>query len=128
LFKECCSSKHGAIVVVSDKAKEEVERLSKQGFQIEPFPISVDEISSFSNIDGGIFISPDGFCHGLGIILDGLATISGDSSRGARFNSAIRYLESVKEKIPTILLVVSEDGMVNFLGEFNSTSLNDKKE
>jgi DNA integrity scanning protein DisA with diadenylate cyclase activity len=128
LIQECFGQRHGTILAISSGAKTEVERLSNQGFQIEPFPINVGEISLFSNIDGAVMISPDGICHGLGIILDGKATASGDSSRGARYNSAVRYYESVKDVFPTMLVVVSEDGMVNVIGELDGNAVSGKIE
>ena len=42
-----------------------------------------------------------------------MATKRGDPSRGARYNSAIRYIATVNS--PTMCLVVSEDGYVNML-------------
>jgi hypothetical protein len=51
-------------------------------------------------------------CHGFGTILDGMATESGDPSRGARYNSALRYVESAW---PCLAVVVSEDGGVDLI-------------
>ena len=63
---------------------------------------------------------PSGLCHGLGVILDGPATESGDRSRGARFNSAVKYLESAQSE--TVIVIVSEDGMINILPELRTGS------
>jgi len=38
----------------------------------------------------------------------------GDRSRDARYNSAVKYLASA-EDTPTVILLVSEDGMINLL-------------
>jgi hypothetical protein len=43
----------------------------------------------------------------------GTATAEGDRARGARYNSAVRYLASAKPA--TIIVLVSEDGMINVL-------------
>jgi hypothetical protein len=47
----------------------------------------------------------------IGAILDGLATDAGYPSRGARYNSAIRYVASSSHAC--LAIVVSEDGMIN---------------
>jgi hypothetical protein len=45
--------------------------------------------------------------------VDGTAG-EGDRSRDARYNSAVKYLASA-EDTPTVILLVSEDGMINLL-------------
>jgi hypothetical protein len=40
-------------------------------------------------------------------------TSKGDPSRGARYNSAVRYVESCKT--PCMIIVVSEDGIIDLL-------------
>jgi hypothetical protein len=47
------------------------------------------------------------------VILDGKASGRGTSTRGARYNSAIRYVET--SPYPCLAIVVSEDGMVNII-------------
>lgn len=70
----------------------------------------------FADIDGATLFSPDGTCHAAGVILDGKAGMHGDSARGARFNSAWRYVDSSADRgIPTLAIVVSEDGMVDLI-------------
>jgi hypothetical protein len=64
-------------------------------------------------IDGAILLEPDGTAVAIGVILDGTAAEAGDPSRGARFNSALRYLSSTSH--PTLIILVSEDGMINLL-------------
>jgi len=50
----------------------------------------------------------------IGTILDGIKSKKTNMSRGARYNSAIRYIESQKSKHKrTFIVVVSEDGYVN---------------
>jgi alkaline phosphatase len=61
----------------------------------------------------------DSVCHAIGIILDGLATDKGDSSRGARYNSAVRYYEYFGKNHPTVLVIISEDGMINLIPDLN---------
>lgn len=66
-----------------------------------------------TNIDGAVLVSPDARCYAVGVILDGRATGIGDSSRGARYNSAVRYREAVGDDC--LVIIVSEDGMINLL-------------
>jgi DNA integrity scanning protein DisA with diadenylate cyclase activity len=60
-----------------------------------------------------VLIDPHGTCYAIGAILDGLATEKGDSSRGSRYNSALRYVES--SDYPCLAVVVSEDGLVDVI-------------
>lgn len=107
--------KHGTMIVVSEAAAEEAKRLQAQSLAITPILLTPEIVRRTSGIDGAILVDRDCQCHALGVILDGLASNNGDSSRGARFNSAIRYVESISTKVPTICLVVSEDGHVNMI-------------
>ena len=85
----------GTIIVVSRNARSEAYRLRNQGFLIEAMPLTPNIIRSITNIDGAVLMDLDGYCHGIGVILDGIATEKGDPSRGARYNSAIRYVETI---------------------------------
>ncbi|OJW77877.1 DNA integrity scanning protein DisA nucleotide-binding domain protein [Spirosoma sp. 48-14] len=107
--------KHGALLVISSGAKEEAERLKNQSFSIRPIPLTSQNVLSFSSIDGAVLIDEQCVCHAIGVILDGQASIYGDASRGSRYNSAIRYVEFVKESSPCLVIVVSEDGMVDII-------------
>ena len=53
------------------------------------------------------------FCYSIGVILDGKASGHGTSTRGARYNSAIRYVDS--SPYPCLAIVVSEDGLVDVI-------------
>ncbi|RYD68878.1 MAG: hypothetical protein EOP53_28110, partial [Sphingobacteriales bacterium] len=103
----------GTILVISEGAEEEAERLSKQAFKIKPFKINPNMLRLVTNIDGAVLLSPDGCCYAIGVILDGLASERGEPSRGSRFNSALRYSESNPFKC--LAVVVSEDGIVNLI-------------
>ena len=50
--------------------------------------LSPELIERISGIDGAVLLDRDCKCHAIGVILDGMASQSGDPSRGARFNSA----------------------------------------
>jgi len=107
--------RHGTMIVVSQNAIEESQRLGKQCFPINPIQTTKEMVLQISSIDGAMLFDIDGNCHAIGVILDGLATEKGDSSRGARYNSAVRYLEHFGETIPTVLIIISEDGMINIM-------------
>lgn len=103
-------AKHGTMLVITPEAAAEVKRLASQSFPVKPFPLTLMQLPSVSSIDGAVVLDEEGKCHGIGVILDGHASELGTSARGARFNSAIRY---VQENQQAVALVVSEDGMVN---------------
>lgn len=112
---EATKQKHGTMLVISDNAKAEAERLGKQSFSLNPLKLTVGIVQQITSIDGSVLIDKDGICYAIGVILDGLATDKGDSSRGARYNSAIRYYEHFGTKHPTVLVIISEDGMINLI-------------
>jgi hypothetical protein len=67
-------------------------------------------------IDGALLVDPNGDCHAIGVILDGTASSHGNPGRGARYNSAVRYVESAFDRgIQTLAIVVSADGGVNYV-------------
>jgi hypothetical protein len=103
------------MLVISDNAKAEAERLGKQSFSLKPLKLTVGIVQQITSIFGSVLIVKVGRCHAIGVILDGLATDKGDSSRGARYNSAIRYYEHFGTKHPTVLVIISEDGMINLI-------------
>ena len=105
--------RRGTIIVISEGAKLESLRLRRQSIALSPTELTPDLIRRLSNIDGALLVDPRGVCHAVGAILDGLATDEGDTSRGARYNSAIRYVASAKAA--TICLIISEDGYVNMI-------------
>ncbi|MDA2449199.1 diadenylate cyclase [Bacillus cereus] len=119
--------KHGTMLVVGTKdlAEEEVNRLCnfQQAVKIEKINlIDMAEnkrnlvLNQISSIDGAIYLDSDGNVHGIGVILDGPANELGDSSRGARYNSAIKYNNSQKEiNNNTLIIVVSEDGYIDIV-------------
>ena len=47
------------------------------------------------------------------VILDGRATRGGDPARGARFNSAVRYVEGADHA--SLAMVISEEGSVDVI-------------
>lgn len=113
LIKESIKQKHGTIVVISGGVEEEVKRLKSQAIPIDPVELSSSLIKLITSIDGAILIDQDGICHAIGVILDGLASKNGKPSRGARYNSAIRYVEYTDH--PCMAVVISEDGLIDLV-------------
>jgi hypothetical protein len=107
-------AEHGTMLVISERAEDEAKRLASQAIPTEVGRLGDDLVPSIASIDGAILVDPSAYCHAIGVILDGTATTEGDRSRGARFNSAVKYIASQKGS-PTMVLIVSEDGMINLL-------------
>lgn len=114
---EATKQKHGTILVITNAAKEEAERLSEQSFKVKPVALNRSLMQQITSIDGAVLLDTNCWCYGIGVILDGIASSYGDSSRGARLNSAIRYYEFMEKKTGIVLVVISEDGMINLIPE-----------
>lgn len=107
------SASHGTMLVVHRHAAEEAARLGPQAQQVSPRLLDSKVLAAVTSIDGAVLVEPTGTCHAVGVILDGHATGDGDSSRGARFNSAVRYHEA--QEGMCLVIIVSEDGMIDLL-------------
>ena len=106
--------RHGTMLVITPEAEAETQRLAAQSTVIEPIIVSQSIISHLSNVDGAMLISPEGIIYAFGVILDGQASRNGNSARGARYNSAIRYVdEKSNNRVNCLALIVSEDGYVD---------------
>ncbi len=116
LIEATIEKNRGALLVITEGCMEETERLAIQATTFKPFEITGELISNFSKIDGAVLISPRRMCCAIGVILDGLITEKGDSSRGARYNSAIKYYETMKSKYRMVVVVISEDGSIDIFG------------
>lgn len=112
---EATKQRHGTMLVISEKAIQESERLGNQCFPVEPLILSKEFIHQITSIDGAVLLDKSGICHAVGVILDGIASEKGDASRGARYNSAIRYYEQFGKIIATVIVIISEDGMINLV-------------
>jgi DNA integrity scanning protein DisA with diadenylate cyclase activity len=113
LMIEASEQKHGTMVVVSTGAEGEAKRLQKQATGIEPIKLTPQIVKSVTSIDGAVLIDTTSTCYAIGVILDGLASKHGTPSRGARYNSAIRYVET--SQYPCIAIVISEDGTIDLI-------------
>jgi hypothetical protein len=103
----------GSILIVAADAAAEAERLQDQGTRISPAVLDDEILGRAAALDGAILVSPDGVCHGIGVILDGLADQFCLASRGARYNSAVRYVRSGEAN--RLAVVVSEDRTVDVI-------------
>ncbi len=107
---------HGTLMIISNEASAEAARLRNQATLIDACLLTPELLAHLTGIDGAVLIDPHGQCHAIGVILDGQAIPQGDPARGARFNSALRYVQSAKNRnIPTLAVVVSEDGGVDLI-------------
>lgn len=113
MAQACIHQSHGTMLVVHPNAVREGERLLPQAYTIQPTRLGPNAFTALSKIDGAILVSPNGTCAAVGVILDGAATGTGDVSRGARYNSAIRYLAG--EGRGSMVIIVSEDGRIDIL-------------
>lgn len=105
---------HGTMLVIHADAEKEAVRLSPPAMPVEPHPLTESALLAVSAIDGAVMVDPGGQCHAVGVILDGRARPElGDASRGARFNSAHRYLAEAGRNC--LVVIVSEDGMLNLI-------------
>lgn len=116
IIVETAKQKHGTIIILSDKNTciSETERLNEKNrcIKIRPVNLSlnISILISLTNIDGAVFIDHKGVCYCIGAILDGDASIRGDTSRGARYNSAINYIERRKHFGKNMTaVIISED-------------------
>jgi hypothetical protein len=110
LGRAVASQPHGTMLVVSSAAAQEASRLAKQATCLRPFPLTEAVIPRVTSIDGAVLVDLDGTCHAIGVILDGQAHRHCSPSRGARYNSAVRYAYG---RTDCMVVIKSEDGMVN---------------
>jgi hypothetical protein len=113
LVLEASQQKHGTMVVVSAGAEEEASRLGTQATLVEPLVLTPELMRVVTAIDGAVLIDHRSTCYAIGVILDGRASSQGDASRGARYNSAVRYAEA--SPYACLAIVVSEDGAIDLI-------------
>jgi DNA integrity scanning protein DisA with diadenylate cyclase activity len=116
VVQKVIQQKRGTMLVISDEAEEEARRLRRQSTVVKPVRLIPEMILPISSIDGAVLIDAQNTCYAIGVILDGMASDRGSRARGARYNSAIRYLDYVKSRHGScIIIVISEDGIIDFL-------------
>lgn len=119
LVEAVATEQHGTMLVVVEDAAVEAQRLGNQATVITPRVTTTALIKHVTPIDGAVLLGPDAVCYAIGVILDGVATPHGNPARGARFNSAIRYVEGHAKACMAI--VVSEDGGVDLIPDLLPT-------
>ena len=113
LSRQAEEESHGTMLLITEAAEEEAQRLGMQGTPVKPCALTPEILKHLTPIDGAVILGPDGTCYAIGTILDGMATEYGDPGRGARFNSAVRYVQS--SDAPCLAIIFSEDGGVDFV-------------
>lgn len=119
------------VILNPEYAMKESSRLRQSSTLIRSASISHNTILSLSRIDGALIFDTQGICHSFGVILDGAIEegYPGDPSRGARYNSALRYIHAKeKEKIDCLIVVISEDGYMNVLPTRRKKEIKETKE
>ncbi len=113
VFQCALDNDHGTTIVISEDPVSEIERLGQEALAIKPEYLDHKDAARLGRIDGAIILGPDGRCYAFGVILDGLATSSGDRARGARFNSSVRYQKA--SRVGSMVIVISDDGWVDLI-------------
>lgn len=110
IIAEAAAYGSGCTLVVEDTPS----RLIEVGHRLEaPLPIRDNRqlAAALSTVDGALLIDWQGHVHAFGVLLDGLALEQAeDRSRGARYNSALRYT-AMNPK--AVVFIVSEDGPID---------------
>lgn len=116
IIEEAKLQRKGTMIVVTENAQEEAHRLHTSSIKIKPTPFSQKQIRLITSIDGAIIMGTNGYAYAIGSILDGFAIDNGDPSRGARYNSALRYINTQRKAgIPCLIAVISEDRYIDIL-------------
>lgn len=109
-------TRHGTLVVIDREADAQATRLAGQSTLVRRVELNADLVNLVAGIDGAIFLDADGMCRAVGVILDGITEPDvGTRARGARYNSAARYVRWRGRN--ALAFVVSEDGGVDCLPE-----------
>jgi len=111
VFCSAVSAKQGSMIIVAADAQREAQRLAAQGTAVEPTPLTPEVFRRVSGIDGAVMVDPEGMCHAVGVILDGMAAEECTPSRGSRFNSGVRYVSGSAHQ--RLAIVVSDDRTVD---------------
>ena len=113
LFDAAVSQDHGSMLIVASDAESEAHRLQGQGTKIEPTTLTPELYRQVSGVDGAVLVDARCVCYAIGVILDGAASSDCTPSRGARYNSGIRYIGSSSK--PRLGIVVSDDETVDVI-------------
>ena len=111
LIEAAVGQQHGSLLIVAEDAESEANRLRVQGTRVKPTPLTACLYRQVSRIDGAILMDPHGILHAIGVVLDGPAKPEGTPSRGARYNSGMRYVRAAASN--RLAVVVSDDQTVD---------------
>jgi hypothetical protein len=114
LVDSALRKRHGCTIVIDLKARTQ----SLAGEQVVPKFNILEDLGlaqRMSKIDGALQVDRDANLVAFAVLLDGNRSDSEDRSRGARFNSALRFVEKSDQR-ETIVVVASEDGPVGVFG------------
>ncbi len=118
----------GSQLIVAEDAKAEAARLRHQATPVSPIELTPDALEQACRIDGGILVDPAGVCFAIGVVLDGPARDECTPARGARYNSAVRYV--LDSPAARMAIVVSDDRTVDvvplLLPRVSRTSIEEK--
>ena len=125
IVETAVNQKRGTMLVFCDKAEEEMRDLKEYGIEITATEITKEFFLNITSIDGAVLMDSTGKCYGIGVILDGIAKgAKGNKERGARYNSALKYIAKctdINNNIKVVIVVISEDGMVDILPEIGNS-------
>ncbi|MDJ0520805.1 MAG: diadenylate cyclase [Planctomycetota bacterium] len=113
LAEAATRQEHGTLLVISENAVSEAQRLAQQSARITPTQIDEAGVLALTAVDGALLADPSATVHAFSVILDGQASTKANPARGARYNSALRYVHA--SEVPCLAVVVSEDGTVDFV-------------
>lgn len=122
ILKTAQRQKHGTTIIISDHAEEESVRLSSlnRAIKVSAKLNKREAIKSVTAIDGAILLDPSGKCFAIGAILDGEAYKPGNSARGARYNSAVTYIDYWEKKgYKAVAIIISVDDSINVYPEID---------
>lgn len=126
IINRAVQQKHGTTIVIANPqfAEMEVDNLKSECFLVDKIDFNTKRteinavINSLTSIDGALYIDYNGVCYAIGVILDGYVArynSEGDNSRGARYNSAVRYVNKEEAINNCLIVVISEDSTVDIV-------------
>lgn len=118
IYNSILKCTHGALLIISDNALQESNRLSavNRGIAVKINDSNSLLVEHIASIDGAILVDTKGTIYGIGMILDGRANVHGSVSRGARYNSALTYIyEREKMNMNCLAVVFSEDKTIDII-------------
>lgn len=103
LINKARKQRHGTSLIIGPKEEmlKEARRLcsTNRGTRVKiNLKDNIEYIELLTSIDGALIIDNDLECLAIGVILDGDAKTTGNTSRGARYNSICNYIACLKRR------------------------------